>query len=96
MTKEALTNPYEAAKSVGSAPAKKPRRPTARWLAVPFFAIGGGMFAAVATFIVVEVFSSGGDFAEMIAIGFAFIALVVGGLLGSIVGVGFARGTHLD
>ena len=95
MREESQQNPYEATRNVGNSPTERPTAPSARWLAVPFIAIGGGVLTAIATFIFVEVFMSAGDFTEMIAVGFAFVGLFVGAVIGSIAGVGFARGTHL-
>lgn len=95
MTKESRPNPYEPTSHVGDAPNERRRIPTARWLAVPVFAIGGAVLAAVAAFVLVQA-TVFGDFTQMIAVSFALIALLVGGVLGSIFGVGFARGTHLD
>ena len=95
MAEESRPNPYEASSRSGDLPTRRGSDPSARWVAVPFFTFGGAVIAAVATFVSVELFMSAGDFTEMIAAGFAFIALVVGGAAGLIAGIGFARGTHL-
>jgi hypothetical protein len=95
MPEESQPNPYKATGNAGGPPMEHRAEPSARWLAVPFFAIGCAVLAAVGTFVFVELFMSAGDFTEIIAVGFASIALIVGGVIGSIAGVGFARGTHL-
>ena len=94
MPKEAHQNPYEATSNVGNPPTDRPTGMSSRWLAVPFFAIGGAVPTAIAAFIFVDVLIVG-DFTQRIAVGFACFGLFVGGVIGAIAGVGFARGTHL-
>lgn len=96
MPEESRPNPYEATSDAGILPPERHAAPSARWLSVPFFMLGGAVLTAIATFIFVEVFMSAGGFSEMIAVGYAFIGMIVGGVIGVVVGVRVARGTHLS
>lgn len=93
MSEESRTNPYSATGNVGNSPMQQRTAPSARWLAVPFIALGGAVLAAVATFILLEGFMLAGDLSFRVAIGSAFIALIVGGVFGLIIGIGYARRT---
>ena len=82
MSEDLRTNPYVAAGDVAVSQLRRRVMSTARWLALPFFTLGGAIVAAVATFVVAIAVMSAGDVTVVIAGGFSFTALIIGGIAG--------------
>jgi len=96
MSEDLRSNPYLSASDAAVSQLRRRATSTARWLAIPFFTLGGAVVAAVATFVVAIAVMSAGDVTVVIAGGFAFTALIIGGIAGWSAGVDFARGKHLQ